>query len=297
VVHLADTIAGQEESAYGEPVPIPDTGIEAIPVRLPPHPAPAGRLLHSATEALVLSRCERKHWFQYVLGLREPPVDRAGADFGSAVARGQVVHDVLDQYRVDAELDALIDDAVRKWDPDAPAPETEEGGAYRAALRRELEAVVSDPGYREVADLPGARHELGFVHLDRGGRGWQGAFDLAAATGTGQVLLDIKTGGKGGDVDWDHIARRYEVQRDVYAAAASAIAGQPVAEFRFHFSQAGHQVRYSFSAEELAGLAPRLGAMAERMESGAPELTAPPEECRFCGFKKVGWCTGVPASG
>lgn len=296
LVHLADANAVPAAAASGEPAPIPDAAVETVPVRLPPHPAPAGRLLHSASEALVLSRCERKHWYQYVLGLREPPLDRTGTDFGSAVARGQVVHDVLDQYRVDAELDALIADAVRKWDPDAPAPETEEGGAYRAALRHELEAVLADPGYREVAGLPGARHELGFVHLDGGGRGWQGALDLAAATAAGQVLLDIKTGGKGGDVDWARMARQYEAQRDVYAAAASAIAGQPVAEFRFHFSQAGHQVRHSFSAEELAGLAPRLRAMAERMESGEPQLTQHPEECRFCGFKAVGWCPGVGGS-
>ena len=166
---------------------IPHEAVSRLPEPLSPIPVASGRALHSATEALLLSRCETKHWFQYVLGLREPELGRRSADFGSAVARGQIVHDVLEQYRLEVELDGLIDDAVRKWDPDAPPPETVEGAGYRRELQREIAGVVEDPEYREVADLPGAQRELPFVRLAGPDQGWQGAFDLAARADRGQV--------------------------------------------------------------------------------------------------------------
>jgi len=275
-------------SAVRPELPVSDQSV--LPPLLAPVEVSAGRQLHSATEALTQSRCETKHWFQYVMGFREPAIRRDTAEFGGAVARGQIVHDVLEQYRLDAELDGLIDDAVRKWDPDAPPPETDEGAGYRQKLRAEVEAVATDPAYREVADLPGAQRELGFVHLTGPDRGWQGGFDLAAPGQDGWVLLDVKTGGDG---NLDQKARQYGPQRDVYTRAAEAISGQPVREFRFHFSRAGKQVRHQFDAAERAALAGHLEALADRMESGKPRLTDHPAECGHCGFKRVGWCLGA----
>lgn len=285
-----------EEWDEKEPVAreVPEELAASIPVPTAPLVVPAGRPLHSASEALVLGRCETKHWFQYVMGLREPAVDRTGPEYGSAVARGQIVHDVLEQYRLEAELDGLIDDAVRKWDPDAPPPDSEEGSGYRRELRSEIERVADSPAWREVAELPGAWRELRFVHLAGAERGWQGAFDLAARAAEGQVLLDVKTGGAAG-ADWEAKAAQYRAQREVYARAAEAIAGEPVAEFRFHFSRPGRQVRHRLSDEERAGLGERLAELAVGMERGAPRLTEYPEECRWCGFKRVGWCPGVAA--
>lgn len=263
-----------------------------LPAPRQPIEVPAGRSLHSATEALALGRCEMKHWFQYVMGLREPGMRRDGPEFGGAVARGQIVHDVLEQYRLDAELDGLIDDAVRKWDPDAPPPETDEGAGYRRQLRTEVELVATDAAYREVADQPGACRELGFVHLTGPDRGWQGGFDLAAPGKEGWVLLDVKTGG---DADLELKAGQYRLQRDVYARAAEAISGQPAQEFRFHFSRAARQVRHAFTPDERAALPAVLTNLADRMEGGRPRLTDHPAECGHCGFKRVGWCDGVPA--
>ena len=269
--------------------PLPVLGTDVLPAPLAMIEVPAGRQLHSATEALALARCERKHWFQYVMGLREPPMRRDGPEFGGAVARGQIVHDVLEQYRLEAELDGLIDDAVQKWDPDAPPPETSEGSGYRKQLRAEVESVANDPGYREVADLPGAKRELGFVHLAGPAGGWQGGFDLAAPGPGGWVLLDVKTGG---DADLEAKARQYGPQRDVYTRAAEAITGEPVAEFRFHFSRSARQVRLPVGVEERASLGKRLEELVGRMESGRPALTEHPAECGHCGFKRVGWCPG-----
>jgi hypothetical protein len=290
-VRIADPAWVPAEPAQLAVELIPQEAIARLPGLLPPLSVGAGRALHSATEALLLSRCETKHWFQYVLGLRDPEIGRRSADFGSAVARGQIVHDVLEQYRLEAELDTLIDDAVRKWDADAPPPETAEGAGYRRQLQREIQGVVGDPAYREVADLPGAQRELRFVRLAGPDQGWQGAFDLAARMNRGQVLLDVKTGGDGGDLALK--AAQYGPQREVYAAAAQVIAGEPVAEFRFHFSRVGKQIKHEFSEAELARLGVGLEELVKRMEGGRPRRTEYPAECGHCGFKRVGWCPGV----
>jgi ATP-dependent exoDNAse (exonuclease V) beta subunit len=225
------------------------------------------------------------------MGLREPAVGRGGPDFGSAVARGQIVHDVLEQYRLEAELDGLIDDAVRKWDPDAPAPETPEGLGYRARLRKEIESVANHPAYQEVADLPGARRELGFVHLTGPEQGWQGAIDLAGQGPDGLILLDVKTGGakRGEDVT----AKLYAPQVETYVRAAEAIGGTPVAEFRFHLAASGTPSIQRIGAEERRALLKTAGRREGAVASGEAGLTKVPAYCGPCGFRAAGWCPGV----
>ncbi|MGE0552549.1 MAG: UvrD-helicase domain-containing protein [Gemmatimonadales bacterium] len=270
--------------------PLPVLDPEVLPSPVAAATVPSGRPLHSATEALVLSRCEMKHWFQYVMGLREPPMRRSGAAFGGAVARGQIVHDVLEQYRIEAELGELIDDAIRKWDPDAPPPETSSGATYRRRLRVEVEAVANNPEYREVADLPGAERELAFLHLVGRDHGWQGSFDLAGRGPVGWWLLDVKTGNA---ADADAKAERYAPQRQVYVRAAEAISSESVEEFRFVFSERQAGVRHRVDAGERAALPGELARLVSRMESGRSALTTDPKECEHCGFKRVRWCPGV----
>ena len=101
----------------------------------------------------------------------------------------------------------------------------------------------------------------------------------------------MKTGGDGGDLALK--AAQYGPQREVYSAAAQAIAGEPVAEFRFHFSRVGRQIKHEFTEAELSGLGDRLRELTTRMESGGPRLTEYPAECGHCGFKRVGWCEGA----
>ncbi|MGH7628131.1 MAG: PD-(D/E)XK nuclease family protein, partial [Gemmatimonadales bacterium] len=217
--------------------PVPVLAVESLPAPWEPVRLPAGRPRHSASELVTFARCRRKHWFIYAAGLREPPVDRGSADFVDAVTRGHIVHDVLEHLRELDEVDLLLEDAIGRWDPEAPPPEGAEGARYRVALREEIALVATDPSYRAVADLRGARRELGFVHLLGGGRVMQGKIDLAAERENGLVLLDVKTGSKSSSLG---AARRraegYAPQRDVYVSAAEGISGRPVAEFAFHFS-------------------------------------------------------------
>lgn len=177
------------EAAPAQPAlpALPASGALPASPALPALPAPpASRRLHSATEALTYSRCPKKHWFQYIMGLREPAVGRGGPDFGSAVTRGQIVHDVLEQYRLEEELDGLIDDAVRKWDPDAPAPETSEGDRLPGPAPEGDRVGGQPPGIPGGGRPAGGKAGAGVRAPDRAGAGVAGCHRSGGA-GTGGV--------------------------------------------------------------------------------------------------------------
>ena len=292
VVHVADPAVAllEEPEDYPEPLPVGDPA--ALDGPLPPVPLVPGSPRHSASEMLAFVRCPTRHRFRYVLGLREPEVDRSGEDFMSAVARGNIVHDVLQRCREEDELDALLEDAIRRLDENAPLAETPEGGRYRAHLKEEIALVAGHADYRAVADLPGARRELPFLHVAGAGHFYQGAIDLAARGDAGYVLLDVKTA-QGDAEQAKQKAAHYAPQRDVYVRAAEAIGGGTVERFAFQFSRAGVQVSEAVTDELRAEIAASLAERLERMGAAEPALTDHPWECRWCGYRKVGWCEGA----
>jgi len=255
---------------------------------------PAGRRRHSATELLAFARCPRKHWFRYVAGLPEPDVERGGNEFISAVKRGQIVHDVLERLREEAELDQLLEAAIGRWDPEAPPPEGGRGEAYRRHLKEEVELVAKHPDYRAIADLVTARRELRFQHLLPGGDAFtQGAVDLAAMRLDGLALVDVKTSQMTAAAARKRTAD-YALQRDVYVAAAEAVSALPVSEFAFQFSRAGVQVPEPVTPASREVIKSELAEAVRAIEAGERSLTKHPWECRYCGYKVAGWCPGVP---
>ncbi len=273
--------------------PLPVLPIESLPAPLEPVALPAGRARHSASELLTFSRCHRKHWFAYTAGLREPPIDRTSQEFIDAVTRGQVVHDVLEHLREEDELDRLLEDAIGRWDPDAPAPEGIEGVRYRENLREEIERVAGHPSWRALAEAPGARRELGFVHFLGASRHLQGRIDLIAPRADGLAMLDVKTS-QGLTPEAARLrAEGYAPQRDVYVGAAEAVSGREVAEFAFHFSGAGEHVSQPVTPALREAGRRRVEEMVDAIEAGDRTLTSSPQECRFCGYRKAGWCAGV----
>ncbi len=272
----------------GALVPIGDPAALALP--LDPIPVLVGRARHSATEFLAHARCPMKHHFKYVAGVREPELKRSGAEYTGAVARGQIIHTVLERLAEEQELDLLLEDAIRRWDPEAPPPDVAEGAAYRASLDAEIRAVRAHPDYHQVMELPRARRELAFVHLAGSTGFMEGIFDLAAPEGEGMVLLDVKTS----DIEASAAparAAQYVAQRDVYVEAAEAIAGRPVERFAFQFSRAGVQVSEPVTGAVRA--AARDRSLTVLATLGQPTLTTHPMECRFCGYREVGWCEGA----
>lgn len=255
-------------------------------------PVPLGRARHSATEFLAHARCAVKHHFKYVAGVREPEVDRSGAEYSGAVIRGQIVHSVLERLEEEDELGLLLEDAIRRWDPEAPPPDTVDGSSYRDALQGEIAAVAGHPGYQAVATGHQARKELPFLHLI-GREGFtQGVFDLAAPERAGMVLLDVKTSAIPASAAPERAAH-YAPQRDVYLTAAEAIAGRPVERFAFQFSRAGVQVSEPITDPLRAEARRRSLAVMTGIGAGTPALTRFPMECHFCGYRRVGWCAGI----
>jgi ATP-dependent helicase/nuclease subunit A len=258
---------------------------EAIPVLL-------GRPRHSATSFLQHVRCERRHGFKYVMGVREPQVDRTGEQFIGAIARGQIVHDVLEQLREDDELDLLLEDAIGRWDADAPPPDSAPGTRYRAHLRDEVTRVANHPEYRAIADAPDAARELAFLQVTPSGDVFTGAIDLAAPEGDGVVLLDVKTN-QGDEATARRKAREYEPQRDVYVSAAEAISGRGVGRFAFQFSRAEVQVSQPIDDALRGAMSAHVRDRLQRIGQGTPPVTRHAGECWFCGYKKVGLCEGA----
>ncbi len=296
------TFAGTVRLANPEDV---DERTEHIPdplasERLATAPAPiamaTGRPRHSATELLSFSRCEKKHWFKYVLGVREPSSGRGKAELVDAISRGLIVHDVLERLREDAELDELLEDAITRHDEDAPPSGSERGIEYREHLREEVQLVSEHADYRALADQPTARHELDFVYLRNRDERYEGSFDLAALDGERITLLDVKTP----QCD-EAMARKkagdYAPQRDVYVSAAEGIGTIEVDRFAFQFSRAECQVSEEISQELRQEIGERMAHARERLEADDPQLTASPRECYFCGYQKVGWCPGVQEKG
>ena len=266
------------------------------PVEIPeprePLAVPPGRGRHSATELMLHARCPRKRWLRYVAGLREPPVDRGGGAFLGAVARGSLVHDVLEHAREGLDYEAELEAAIGRWDPGAPPPDAAAGQGYRERLRAEIDGILSDPGYRALSEVAGARRELPFLYLLGPGVALEGAMDLVAWRGGGYAILDVKTGAADAAAA-QRKARWYEPQRQAYVSALAAISGRPVAEFSFYFSGTGQQVTEAVSPADVPQAAAAIRDRVERMRAGDAALTDRPEECAFCGYRTVGWCPGA----
>lgn len=286
--------AGVEAAAAADGAPEPGPVEDPDILDLPPVPVrvPVGPARHSATEFLVYSRCPRRHWLRYVAGIPEPEHRGSEAALVSAVRRGQIVHEVLEHLDDEAQLPGLLEAAIGRWDEGAPPPDSDPGRRYRAHLRDEIERVLQHPDYRELFDRPEARRELGFAYVHTDGVSALGSIDLAAPGPDGLRMLDVKTTQcDAGAVDAK--AKQYAPQRDVYVTAAGAIAGQPVDWFAFQFSRAAAHVRQTLDDPARRRAAQAFEVAARNVGSGRADLTEHPEECWFCGYRRVGLCPGA----
>ena len=224
-------------------------------------------------------RCARRHWLRYVVGLKEPPIERTGQGYLGAIARGQIVHDVLEGLQEDADFDALLEAAIGKWDDSAAPPDSAAGRDLREMLREEIRLVADHPDYRTVAENPTNRRELPFVHLVGADRHLQGMFDLAACESDGLVLLDVKTA-QGDAAHAAEVAGRYDLQRSAYVTAAESIGGIPVSRFAFQFSRAETQISTPVGPAEREQARRQVEEAFAAIDAGAAGLTALSEGVR-----------------
>ena len=278
-----------------------DAVLQHLPLPPVPVPTPLGLTRHSATELLAFGRCERRHAFKYVYGIREPKPGAAGDDRSEelridAIARGQIVHEVLERYADDAELEHLLEDAIGRWDEDAPPPESPLGLRYRTELADEVTRVLALPEYAGVASADGARRELAFLHVLSEGDALQGAIDLAAPHPDGLTLIDVKTSRiEAGQAPKK--AAEYAPQQDVYVSATAALGGRPVREFGFVFSRPGTTVTTIIDARAADAAGARVRETVARMGTVPFALAASPRECFLCGYRRARLCPGVAPAG
>jgi ATP-dependent helicase/nuclease subunit A len=291
VVRMADASVIDDDGEVEELPPIGDPASLATPFE--PLTVPIGRRRHSATELLSLSRCPQRHWFRYVAGLREPPISRTGSkEHSSAIRRGLVVHDVLENYDEDVELGILLESAIGRWDPDAPPPEATRGAAYRRRLAGNIETILANEQYRSVFDRADARRELGFAYVRSGGESLEGKIDLVAPSAGGYDIVDVKTSECDADVAAIK-ARQYAPQRAAYSRAVEAISGRAVESFAFQFAGEGAHVGRATTDGDRAEDERRVDDLIQLARRGARDLTSFPAECEFCGYREAGWCAGV----
>jgi hypothetical protein len=291
--------APPDVAGAGEPVTYATADIgdpSALPPRQLPIVVPAGPPRHSATALLAHARCPRRYWFKYVAGLEEPDIPFMKKQIVSAVARGQIVHDVLERWEAEAELASLLEDAIGRFDEHAPPPETTQGRVYRGELSAEVGRVLEHDAWRVRLARPHVRRELGFLYLHGEDFVAQGSIDLATpdAAGTGLELIDVKTS-QCDAAAAERKATEYSPQRDVYATAASSIAGLPVTRFGFLFSKPGVNVEAPIDAAEASDIRARFAARAAGAAGADHPLTTDPAECRWCGFQRMGLCPGIVA--
>jgi len=211
-------------------VPLP---MEAAPrpvLSLPPapHAVPAGSTRLSATQLMTFARDPQQWRRTYVTRFDPALLGQDGSRSGRAVVAGQVVHDVLERIGDgELELDLLLEQAIARWDEDAPDAESDLGRQYRVFLRVRVEAAQRAPAWRALVAMPSARRELAFMRIRPDGTAINGAFDLAAVEGDTVRILDLKNS----TASVDALAERYRVQAAVYADAARAISGAAACHF------------------------------------------------------------------
>lgn len=235
---------------------------------LPPHPVGVaiGSTRLSATQLMAFARDPAQWHRTYVARFDPALVGRDGRTAGRAIVAGQVVHDVLERIGDDeAELDALLEQAIARWDEDAPGPGTDLGRQYRGFLRTRVEAARQAPAWQALVAAPSARRELAFTRIRPDGTAIVGAFDLVARDGDAIRILDLKSSA----ASTEALAERYRVQAAVYVDAARAIAGARDCTFALLALPSSESVVVP-PAEDLDGLIARLRA------PDAPSAPRPP---------------------
>jgi ATP-dependent helicase/nuclease subunit A len=235
---------------------------------LPPAPiaVAAGSTRLSATQLMTFARDPAQWHRTYVARFDPALVGADGRTTGRAIVAGRIVHDVLERIGDDeSELETLLEQAIARWDEDAPESGTDLGRQYRAFLGTRIAAAQQAPTWRALAAAPSARRELAFMRIRPDGTAIIGAFDLVARDGDAVRILDLKNSAASPDA----LAERYRVQAAVYTETARAITGALECDFALLALPSSTSVTVT-PAEDLEPLIARLRA------PDAPSAPRPP---------------------
>jgi RecB family exonuclease len=241
-------------------------------------------------------RCGYRFYVERVLGIDEPE-----QPFGDGNESGAGTRATRRRYGPGVAVHSLLEWGARNgWrDP----------GAERAAAALREQDLEGSPQEVEralglarawadsplIAELEGCKltPEAPFV-LAVAGTLVRGSIDLLAERpGGGVIVVDYKTD-RLGDGDPVQAAARYEVQRDLYALAASS-RGAPLQTAYVFLEQPGEPIVETFGPEDLEQARARIEAIVERLGEGHFEVTPQPHaalchDCparhRLCSYPK-----------
>ena len=213
--------------------PLPVRGGPSVPLLAGQElPHGSGHLSYSALASYA--DCGYRYYVERILGLGSPVMaDRADGEpeAEEAPEADELVNPALgDRERslaIGSSVHAVLESAARRgWVPLA-ADEVDrvlarEGLADDPEARERVRTLVDgwmECGLRASLADGGAtaRPEVPFL-LDLGGTIVRGKIDLLAQTAAGSLVVDYKTDALAG-ADPAEVARRYEIQRDIYALA------------------------------------------------------------------------------
>ena len=188
-----------------------------------PQPGPQPGAMKLSYSALALhERCGYRFYLQRVLGLADAPgaVMGAGREGGE---RGRSRATVA-PGRSGAERGVLIHRLLAEIDFRSPSL----SGAMPADVRALLARLIGSETFVRLAGVRERRNEQRFA-FPIGETLITGVFDLVARERTGALLVvDYKSDRLGGLDPHELVARRYEIQRSLYALAALELGAQTV---------------------------------------------------------------------
>jgi hypothetical protein len=291
--------------------PAPAAAIMGAPPLLDPVenvPTASGRLSYSALSDY--KRCGYRFYVERVLGIRtrdpapamaeiaedrpgagDPPTDELpGPDdvesdaeaTPTARARryalGNAVHGLLEWSagsRWIAPTEELVLDSLRR---EGVAPTEHQLERATRLVRNWLDSGL-------IGEIKGAKllPEAPFV-LELGPSLVRGSIDLLAERPDGSLLvIDYKTDRLGGTAPAEHM-ERYEVQRKLYAVAASLRANAPVTTMYSFLERPDDPQIDEYGPVEIAALRVELEALVAELETGDFEVTPTPHRalCHDC---------------
>ncbi len=266
------------------PAPPAALGAGPPPIVEPRSPVTPRRPL-SYTALARHRRCGYRFYAETVLGLA--PTNGNGTAIGRSQNQefGDAVHQLL-EWSSGRRWIEPPDDVARRFLA-ARGVDADDGVLDRA--REMLRGWIDSPLRVELADR-GTRTqaEVGFL-IRLGGSLMRGTLDLLAEPRVGQpTVVDYKTDRIEGADPAEH-ARRYEVQRDLYALAALSASGADAVRVAYvYLEQPDSPVTYLIERDGAERARAGLEGTIEAIAAGRFEVTSTPdwELCRDCPARR-----------
>jgi ATP-dependent helicase/nuclease subunit A len=246
---------------------------------------PISRLSYSALAGYA--RCGYRFHLERIAGLHaaDPPPGADDGDDLGALARGTVVHSLLEQMDVrapalptEAAVAELVNAAGAQADP-----------ATVAEIRRLVEGFAGSPLRERLGAAERVRPEVPFAFNlapAPGGRSLliTGYLDVLATEPDGALVVDYKSDALEGQEPADVCERRYASQRTVYALAALRSGAERVEVAYSFLERPDDLVSAVFTRADVPALERGLGELAEGLLAGRFEPTAEPgrDLCATC---------------